>query len=181
MSSTTLAQRLKRIIAEALDDAKAPSPAPKPNSAPATSSASSEKDEKLASGDVETKDVVGVLNGIRAGRSFRDSAVAGPMEKYIDKLDAAEKTALYAFLSGLAQIVSGQVPGETATEPSDPPADVSMKKQAASQPKAARTKSVKPNVVGGKQAQPAAQPTGSKSKSSIEDTTAPAPIVPRAR
>lgn len=187
---TTLAERLKRVITEELNGAKQnmkqpPPAAPKPDSAQASSQpppVDDEKTEKLSSGEVETNDVISQLNSIRAGRSFKDSAVAGPMEAYIDKLDAAEKTALYAFLSGLAQIVTGQVSGETATDPSDHPADVEMKKQAAAQPgsNSPRTKSVKPNVVGKKQPQQSAA-SRPKPRSSVEDTTSPTPIVPRAR
>lgn len=185
--SKTLSEHIKQVMREALDDAKAakqPSaPAPTPPTASTStpeptdgSGSADEKQEKLANADIETKDVVETLNSIRSGRSFKDSAVAGPMEQYIDKLSAAEKTALYAFLSGLAQIVTGQVPGDSAIDPSDQPANVEMKKQASGAPDGGtQRKTIKPNVTQARPMVPKKKPTG------LEDTTPPAPIVPRAR
>ena len=186
----TLKQLLRTLISEAVDDAKAgrasvPAPtqqmATSPTDVPQATqqpdanpdaAGAAEKDEKLASGDIETKDVISKLNLIRAGRSFKDSAVADPMTAYVDKLDGAEKTALYAFLSGIAQIVTGEsVPG-TVTDPSDQPADVQMTKKATDPAQAGQERVLKPNV---KQAAAAPAPKGR------ENTTAPRPVVPRAR
>ena len=202
----TVKDILKAAISEALASAKAgqeapaqaePTPKQKTSLPPANaaqqpaarSAESGEKEEKLASADIETKDVVSVLNSIRAGRSFKDSAVADPMNAYIDKLSGAEKTALYAFLNGIAEIVTGVVDGQVATDPSDAPADVEMKKKlhdkpAVEQPaqpaqpdqvpqQKAPTRSVKPNV-----SKPAAKKT---SDTELEDTSPPAPVVPRRR
>jgi len=69
---------------------------------------------------------------------------------------------LLAFLKGIAQIVTGAVPGQQATEPDSTPANVQMQKKDAQQ-----HKTVKPNVI--KADQPG--PTGSAKN--IEDTSAP--------
>lgn len=130
-----------------------------------------DESEKLKQGDIKSKDIVEKLNSIRSGRSFKDSAVSSSMEEYIDSLSKAERVALMAFLKGIAQIVTGEIPAKNASEPSDEPADVQMDRTNA--------KSVvhkKPNVIKGS---PAGQERNKKPSS--EDTTSPAPIVPKKR
>lgn len=88
-----------------------------------------DKDEEMMQdGDIETGDVIEKLNTIRSGRSFRDSSVKDELEEYVDQLDTAEKTALFALLKGIAQIVTKEIDADDATEPSDPDPDVKMKK-----------------------------------------------------
>lgn len=124
-----------------------------------------DEQDKLKSGEVSVKDVVEKLNSIRSGRSFKDSAVSGAMEEYVDSLSKAEKTALLAFLKGIAQIVTGEVPGDQAVEPDTKPANVEMNKKNSTQ-----HVNIKPNVIKTtKQGKPA----------SDEDTTPPAPITPK--
>lgn len=98
--------------------------------------------QALASGEVSTDDIIEKLNSIRAGRSFKDDNVAKAMEAYVKALDDAERTALFAFLKGIAQVVTGEIPADVATEPSDNPAGVEMSKD----PKALK-RSVRPNVI----------------------------------
>jgi hypothetical protein len=126
--------------------------------------------KKLAHGDVTVDDIVDKLNAIRSGRSFKDSAVSNSMEQYINSLSKSEKTALMAFLKGIAQIVTGEIPADQAINPSDEPADVKMNKT--NEPKIVHKK---PNVIKG-----VAQPSGNKAASQ-EDTTPPTPIIPKRR
>jgi hypothetical protein len=70
-----------------------------------------------------------------------------------------QAVALLAFLKGLAQIVTGEIPTEDAVDPGDKPADVDMKKKSSSQ-----TVTIKPTVV---------KSTVGSAKKSSEDTTAP--------
>ncbi len=126
--------------------------------------------EKLKKGDIEPKDIVDKLNSIRSGRSFHDSAVSSSMEEYIGSLSRAEKVALMAFLKGIAQIVTGEVPGQNASEPGEKPADVRMDK--ANEP---NTVHKKPNVIKG------GGGGGSKRGGGVENTSAPTPIVPKRR
>jgi len=128
---------------------------------PSSKTMDDEKD-KLGSGDIEPKDIVDRLNSIRSGKSFKDEEVAGAMEEYIGSLSKAEKVALFAFLKGIAQIVTGEVPAEDAEEPSEAPSDVKMQKGAGPEKK----KTIKPNVI--------KKPSGEvKGKKPAEDTSAP--------
>lgn len=131
-----------------------------------TSKTGDDETEKLKSGEIKTEDVVEKLNSIRSGKSFKDSAVKEPMHQYIESLSQPEKTALLAFLKGIAQIVTGEVPAQQAVDPGKDPADVSMQKEPAQ-----KKKTVKPNVIKAQQPKQGGQ----------EDTTAPAPIVPKKR
>lgn len=133
-----------------------------------------DESEKLKSGDIKPKDIVDKLNSIRSGRSFKDSSVSSPMEEYINSLSKAEKVALLAFLKGIAQIVTGEVPAQNAEDPSDSPSDVSMDKT--NEPKVFHKE---PNVIKGGNASSSNGPN--KKKAPEEDTSAPAPITPRRR
>ncbi len=82
-----------------------------------------DKDEDEVSITIDS--IVTRLNSIRSGRSFKDSDVNDEMEHYFNELDDAEKLALYAFLSGISEIVAGGEQGEDANEPTD--AKVKMK------------------------------------------------------
>lgn len=131
-----------------------------------------DESEKLKQGDIKPKDIVDKLNSIRSGRSFRDSAVSSAMEDYIESLSKAEKVALMAFLKGIAQIVTGEVSADNASEPSSDPADVEMDRS--------NEKDVihkKPNVI----KSPPAASSSKKKTAGAEDTSAPAPITPKRR
>jgi len=115
----------------------------------------------LKTGDVTVKDIVEKLNVIRSGRSLKDEDVKSSMEKYINDLESAEKTALFSFLKGISEIVTAGVEGEKAFEPSEKPASVKMEKKPASS-----TVKVKPVVV-------KKPPAEKKSAEKEEDTTPP--------
>lgn len=125
--------------------------------------------ENLKSGDISADEVIEKLNTIRAGKSFKDQNIKTAMESYVSDLDDAEKTALFAFLKGISQIVGGEVEGKEALEPSDKPANVKMEKKPSSQ-----KVTIKPNVI--KKPSAGEKPKERASKSP-EDTTPPAPIV----
>ena len=125
--------------------------------------------ENLKSGDISADEVIEKLNTIRAGKSFKDQNIKTAMESYVSDLDGAEKTALFAFLKGIAQIVGGEVEGKEALEPSDKPANVKMEKKPSSQ-----KVTIKPNVI---KKPSAGEKPKEKASKSPEDTTPPAPIV----
>lgn len=125
--------------------------------------------ENLKSGDISADEVIEKLNTIRAGKSFKDQNIKTAMESYVSDLDDAEKTALFAFLKGIAQIVGGEVEGKEALEPSDKPANVKMEKKPSSQ-----KVTIKPNVI---KKPSAGEKPKEKASKSPEDTTPPAPIV----
>ena len=134
----------------------------------ASSKTQDDEKEKLKKGEITADDVVSKLNAIRSGRSFKDEAIAAKLDEYVNSLSKPEKTALFAFLKGLAQVVTGEIEPEAATDPSDAPAKVKMQKGDVEQ-----KKSVKPNVI----KVPAKKET--EKKASKEDTTGPVPIVPK--
>ena len=125
--------------------------------------------ENLKSGDISADEVIEKLNTIRAGKSFKDQNIKTAMESYVSDLDDAEKTALFAFLKGISQIVGGEVEGKEALEPSDKPANVKMEKKPSSQ-----KVTIKPNVI---KKPSAGEKPKEKASKSPEDTTPPAPIV----
>jgi hypothetical protein len=147
-----------------------PEAAPDQNTTPVQGSDDDDKDA-MKKGDIAYEDIVDKLNTVRSGKSFKDSAVASAMQKYIEDLDAAERTALFAFLKGIAQIVTGEIPGENATEPADAPAKVTMDKKSAGEIKKVQ---IKPVVIKG-------VPQTKQASKGGEDTTGPAPITPRKR
>lgn len=113
------------------------------NEGAAPSKTMDDESEKLQKGDIEPKDIVDKLNAIRSGKSFKDSAVKGAMEEYISSLSKAERVALLAFTRGIAQIVTGEVPGNQAEDPHEKPADVKMQKGDGPE----KVTRLKPNVI----------------------------------
>jgi len=130
------------------------------------------EEETLKSGNVTLDDVIDKMNTIRAGKSFKDEEIKSALQKYLDDLDDAEKTALFAFLKGIAQVVGGEVEGTKAIEPSDNPANVKMEKKPTTQ-----RVSIKPNVI--KKPSGPATPAGGSPSKPVEDTTPPVPISPK--
>lgn len=129
-----------------------------------------EDDEKMSSGEVSVEDIIEKLNTIRSGRSFKDDEIKSSLSKYIEKLDKAERTALMAFLKGVAQITTGEVDSNDAEQPDKPAPDVHMHKGEKKQ-----SKHVDPNVIKG------APKSVKKDKHPAEDDSGPTPIVPKKR
>jgi len=134
-----------------------------------TSKTVDDESETMKKGDVEPKDIIEKLNSIRSGRSFKDEQISNAMDEYVGSLSKAEKTALFAFLKGISQIVTGEVTGRDAMEPETKPADVSMQKGGSVQ-----KKHIDPNVI-------KKVATKEKSKSPEEDSSGPTPITPKKR
>lgn len=139
---------------------------------PAPSKTMDDASDEHGDRDIQTKDIVEKLNTIRSGKSFKDKDVALAMDEYYNSLSEAERKALYSFLKGIGQILTGEIPAEKADEPGAAPTDVKM--QVGTGPE--KKKHVEPNVIHA----PGSQGPG---KASAEDTSAPkgAPITPRRR
>lgn len=133
---------------------------------PQPTSKQDEKD-KMKKGEITPADIIEKLNSIRAGRSFKDKEIAASLEEYVQGMSKAEKTALFAFLKGISQIVTGEFEPEAALEPSDKPAGVEMKKSSSPD-----KITIKPTVVARKQ-------ESEPKKPAAEDTTGPVPIKPK--
>lgn len=154
------------------DQGQQQAPAPVPSKTVAADS----DDEELKTGEVTVDSIIAKLNAIRSGKSFREDAVKHSMEEYVQSLQTAERTALLAFLKGIAQIVTGEVAGQQAVDPADPDPSVKMQKNGVGggaegeKPSGGEKRTIKPNVIthsggGAKQKKPSA-----------EDTSAPAPV-----
>lgn len=133
----------------------------------ASSKTTDDTTEKLKKGEVSTEDIVDKLNLIRSGKSLKDEQIASKMDEYIQSLTKPERVALLAFLKGLSQVITADIPADNATEPSDAGPNINMEKD-----KGQQKKSIKPNVI-------KAPDTKSKSTPSAEDTSGPVPITPK--
>ncbi len=65
--------------------------------------------------------VISAINALRSGRSLRDSSVKQQALDYYDRLDTEERKVLLLFLNSLSDILTGEVEGSSAVDPSDPP------------------------------------------------------------
>jgi len=138
---------------------------------PSATQSNDDDADAMKKGDIKFEDIVDKLNTVRSGKSFKDAEVAASMQKYITDLKPAEKTALFAFLKGIAQIVTGEIPADKATEPADAPSDVAMEKKGA---EGKKTVVIKPTVIKG-------APSNKPQEKKQEDTTGPAPLTPKRR
>jgi len=136
---------------------------------PAPSKTVDSDQEAMGKDTVEPKDIVDKLNSIRSGKSFKDESVSAKMQQYIESLTAVERTALLAFLKGIAQIVTGEIEAQTAVDPGKDPADVKMKKGHEQ-----KVKHITPNVI-------KSAPVKKEKTTSAEDTSGPVPITPKRR
>ena len=66
------------------------------------------------------ENIVKAIGWMRAGPSIKGETQA-ELEKYIEKLDDAERKALYAMISSMANILHKEIPGEKGQDPEDPP------------------------------------------------------------
>lgn len=112
------------------------------------------------------------LNTIRSGRSLKDNDILAEMTRYFNDLSDAERAALQAFLTGIAQIVTGGSAGDVAQEPKDPPEEIHMHKKSDHE----KTKKVEPVVT--KKNKPAPPPESSADR---ENTAPPTPVAAKKR
>jgi len=137
------------------------------------------KQQKQEDGELKLDTLIDRLNSIRSGKSFRDKDVHASMQQYFDKLSKEERLALDAFLKGISQIMTGEIPGTEAPDPNDSPPNIKMSATSNVKQPEQQTKSVKPGVVSGKSG------TGEaveQEKEPIEDRTPPRQvIVPKKR
>lgn len=70
--------------------------------------------------------VVSAINNLRSGKSLRDSSIKSQAQVYYDRLSDDERTTLLVFLKALSDIIAGQVSGQEAKDPSDPPTSLNI-------------------------------------------------------
>lgn len=128
----------------------------------------------LQKGQITLEMVVEKLNSIRSGRSFKDENIAGQMQQYFNDLNDNEKLAFYAFLKGVAQIVTGEIPAQQAAEPNKTQPELEVVTNSDGNVEGGgNVRHIKPNVI--RKATPKPVPVGR------ENTAAPTPIVPKQR
>jgi len=66
------------------------------------------------------------MNLIRSGKSLKDETVDRELRQYFEEMNTQEKMALIAFLTGISQIVAGEVPARKVPDPSEPPYKINM-------------------------------------------------------
>ena len=76
--------------------------------------------------DVSLDSIAKKIDLMRSGKSVRDSATEERMRTYFDLLSEPERKALYAFISAVASMMTGEASGEEAADPSEPPYNVTM-------------------------------------------------------
>lgn len=135
----------------------------------ATGAAGTTDAQELQKGSITIEMVVEKLNSIRSGRSFKDENILGQMSTYFQDLNDNEKLALYAFLKGIAQIVTGELQNtQQATNPQAVEMEVTDRGDGMKD-----VRHVKPNII--------KKTTPSAPAPSRENTSAPSPIVPKQR
>lgn len=86
--------------------------------------------------------IIDLINMIRSGKSLKDDAVLKSLKNYYQRLNGSERTALYAFLTGISGVVvdveESDDAGDDANTPSEEPFSISMKKDV---PKEKKSKS----------------------------------------
>ena len=90
--------------------------------------ASPSEDDFVDSG-VSFDSITRAINSLRAGKSLKDSGVKKQAADYYDKLSESERKALFVFLEALSEIITGQIKGKEAQDPSEPPVSISFSDQ----------------------------------------------------
>ena len=68
--------------------------------------------------EADISQIINMLNMLRSGKSTKDEAVKDQLTKYFDSLPPGDRQALFVLLSGLTQILTSGIGGDTAPAPS---------------------------------------------------------------
>ena len=88
-----------------------------------------EAEEDFVDAGVSFDSITRAINTLRSGKSLKDSGIKKQAADYYDKLSDAERKALFVFLEAFSDIISGQVQGKEAQDPSEPPVSISFQGQ----------------------------------------------------
>ena len=86
-------------------------------------------EEDFVDDGVSFDSITRAINTLRSGKSLKDSGIKKQAADYYDKLSDAERKALFVFLEAFSDIISGQVQGKEAQDPSEPPVSISFQGQ----------------------------------------------------
>lgn len=78
--------------------------------------------------EVSLDSLTDAVKQLRSGRSVDDSRIKDQLRSYFDRLEPAEREALLAFMRAFGGILTGQLQGTDAPDPSDPPYGINMSK-----------------------------------------------------
>ena len=84
-------------------------------------------EDDIANASVEQ--IVNMLNMVRSGKSTKDKEVQKDLGDYFDGLDAGERQALFIMMSGLTQILTADIPGDEAPDPTSVGIKIQAKKK----------------------------------------------------
>ena len=76
--------------------------------------------------EVSLDSISRAVKDLRSGRSVDDSSMKEQLRTYFDRLEPTERQALLAFMKSFAGILTGQLQGAEAPDPSDDPYNISM-------------------------------------------------------
>ena len=79
--------------------------------------------------DATVDDIVDKLNMLRSGKSTKDEEVRDQLAAYWDGMQPGEQQSLFAYLTGLTQIMTAGAVGADATDPSSVGIKISAKKK----------------------------------------------------
>tara|TARA_B100000700_G_C15045496_1_gene857730 strand:+ start:644 stop:1255 length:612 start_codon:yes stop_codon:yes gene_type:complete len=90
------------------------------------------KVKKTSLPEIDLASIINLIDGLRAGKSLKDKTVKADLKAYYQRLNESERIALYAFLTGLSEVMtdSDGDAGATADVPAKDPYKVKMKRQA---------------------------------------------------
>ena len=90
------------------------------------------KVKKTSLPEIDLASIINLIDGLRAGKSLKDKTVKADLKAYYQRLNESERIALYAFLTGLSEVMtdSDGDAGTTADVPAKDPYKVKMKRQA---------------------------------------------------
>ena len=85
-----------------------------------------EEEPEKVDASVSLDTVEKAINKLRSGRSLGDSSIEPNVSAYYDTLDDNERKALKAFMTSFAGILTGELEGSEAFDPSDAPFNITM-------------------------------------------------------
>jgi hypothetical protein len=76
--------------------------------------------------EVSLDSITDSIKQLRSGRSVDDSRIRDEMRTYYDRIDESEKQALLAFMRAFSGILTGDLTGASAPDPSSSPYNITM-------------------------------------------------------
>ena len=117
--------------------------------------------------EVSLDSITDSIKQLRSGRSVDDSRIRDEMRTYYDRINETEKQALLAFMRAFSGILTGDLDGASAPDPSDEPYNVSMTSSGEESPEAAPEP---------QQPAAAAEPEAEEEDDDLEDTSPPVKV-----